>query len=188
MNLPNRLTVSRILATPLFLFFLVPGWFGQFFGLAEWGRVAAVVVFLLASITDLLDGHIARSRNLVTDLGKFMDPIADKLLVSAALIAMIRTDGLSVWFVFIIIAREFIVSGMRIVAVGQGVVVAADRLGKYKTLMQTIAVIALLLRNWPLSLVAPVPFGEICMVIAVILTVVSGFNYLWQNRGIFRTM
>lgn len=188
MNLPNRLSISRILATPLFLFFLVPGWFGQFFGLDTWGRWAAVVVFLLASLTDLLDGHIARKYNLITDLGKFLDPIADKLLVSAAIIAMIRTDGLSIWFVFIIIAREFIVAGMRMQAASVGVVVAADRLGKYKTLMQTIAVVALLLRNWPLTLLAPVPFGEICMVIAVILTVVSGFNYIWQNRAVFRTM
>lgn len=187
MNLPNRITISRILATPLFLFLLVPGWFGQFLGLSEWGRYASIAVFFVAAITDLVDGHIARKHQLVTDLGKFLDPIADKLLVSAALIALIMTDGLSVWGVFIIISREFIVTGIRVLAAGQGVVIAADRLGKWKTVMQTIAIIALLLRNFPVSLIAPIPVGEICFWISVVLTVISGFNYVYGNRHVFLT-
>jgi|GEM_PF-226661 len=187
MNLPNKLTLSRIAAVPVFLFFLVPGWFGQFLGLDRWGRYAAAAIFVLASITDLLDGMIARKRNIVSELGKFLDPIADKLLVTAALVALVKTDGLSVWVVVIIIAREFIVTGLRIVAAGQGVVIAAGRLGKMKTTFQTIAIVAILIHDFPVSLIFPwLPVGKICMAIAVVLTVVSGIDYVAKNAYIIK--
>lgn len=181
MNTANKITTTRIIATPVFLFFLVPGYFGQFFGLDQWGRYAAVVVFILASLTDMLDGNIARKRNMVTELGKFLDPIADKLLVTSALIALIKTDNLSVWIVFIIISREFIVTGFRVIAAGRGVVIAADKLGKLKTVLQIIAIIAILIYDFPFSLIIDFPFGMIMMYIATLLTVISGYNYIAKN-------
>lgn len=187
MNLPNKLTLSRILATPVFLFFLVPGWFGQFLGLNQWGRYAAAGIFVLASITDLLDGMIARKRNIVSELGKFLDPIADKLLVTAALVALIKTDNLSVWIVMIVIARDFIVNGIRIVAAGQGIVIAAGKLGKIKTTFQIIAIVAILIHDFPVSLILPwLPVGDICMGIAVVLTVISGIDYVAKNAYILK--
>ena len=186
MNLPNKITIARILATPVFLFFLVPGWFGQFLGLDQWGRYAATAVFIIAALTDLVDGKIARKYNLVSELGKFLDPIADKLLVTAALIAFIMTDNLSVWAVFIIIAREFILTGFRIVAAGQGVVIAADKLGKWKTTLQMAAIIAILLRDFPISLFTDFPVGMTLMVAAVIMTVLSGINYVVKNANILK--
>lgn len=181
MNLPNKITVSRILATPVFLFFLVPGWFGQFWGLDQWGRYAAAVIFIVASITDMVDGNIARKYNMITELGKFLDPIADKLLVTSALIAFIKTDNLSVWAVFIIIAREFIITGFRVVAAGRGVVIAADKWGKIKTVVQIAAIIAILIKNFPVSLIIDFPLGLVLMYIAVALTVISGVNYIVKN-------
>jgi len=181
MNLANKITISRILATPVFLFFLVPGWFGQFFGLDQWGRYVAAVIFVFASVTDMVDGKIARKQNMVTELGKFLDPIADKLLVTSALIAFIKTDNLSVWVVFIIIAREFIITGFRIIAAGRGVIIAADKWGKIKTVVQIIAIVAILIRNFPISLITDFPVGMALMYIAVILTVISGFNYIAKN-------
>lgn len=187
MNLPNKLTLSRILATPVFLFFLVPGWFGQFLGLDQWGRYAAAAIFVLASITDLLDGMIARKQNSVSELGKFLDPIADKLLVTTALVAMVMTDNLSVWAVVIIISREFIVTGIRVVAAGQGIVIAAGKLGKIKTIFQIIAIVAILIHDFPVSLILPwLPVGDICMAIAVVLTVVSGIDYVAKNAYIIK--
>ncbi|NLO99898.1 MAG: CDP-diacylglycerol--glycerol-3-phosphate 3-phosphatidyltransferase [Clostridiaceae bacterium] len=186
MNLANKITISRILATPIFLFFLVPGWFGQFLGLNQWGRYAAAVIFILASLTDMIDGNIARKHNMVTELGKFLDPVADKLLVTSALIAFIKTDNLSVWAVFIIIAREFIVTGFRIIAAGRGVVIAADKWGKVKTVVQIIAIVAILIRNFPISLITDFPLGMVLMYIAVVLTVISGVNYLAKNAKVLR--
>ncbi len=184
MNLANKITISRILATPVFLFFLVPGWFGQYFGLDQWGRYAAAVIFILASLTDMVDGNIARKNNMVTELGKFLDPVADKLLVTSALIAFIKTDNLSVWAVFIIIAREFIVTGFRVIAAGRGVVIAADKWGKIKTVVQILAIVAILIRNFPISLFTDFPVGMVLMYIAVILTIVSGINYIAKNAKV----
>ncbi|NMA66532.1 MAG: CDP-diacylglycerol--glycerol-3-phosphate 3-phosphatidyltransferase [Clostridiaceae bacterium] len=181
MNLPNKLTICRIIATPVFLFFLVPGWFGQFFGLNQWGRYVAAVIFIFAALTDMLDGRIARKYNMISELGKFLDPIADKLLVTSALIAFIKTDNLSVWIVFIIVAREFIVSGIRLIAAGKGVVIAADKWGKLKTVFQIIAIVAILIRDFPLSLITDFPFGMVTMYIAVVLTIISGINYIAKN-------
>ncbi len=181
MNLPNKISLFRILATPVFLFFLVPGWFGQFLGLNQWGRYAAAVVFIIAALSDLVDGKIARKYNLVSELGKFLDPIADKLLVTAALVAFIMTDGLSVWVVFIILAREFIVQGFRIVAVGQGIVIAADKWGKIKTVLQIIAIVAILIDDFPVSLFLDIPIGMPLMYVATGMTLISGINYVAKN-------
>lgn len=181
MNLPNKITLCRIIATPVFLFFLMPGWFGQFLGIDQWGRYAATLIFVLAALTDMVDGRLARKYGQVSELGKFLDPIADKLLVTAALIALIKTDNLSVWVVFIIIAREFIVSGFRLVAASQRVVIAADRLGKIKTVIQIVAIVALLLRNFPVSLITDFPLGMVLMYAAVVMTIISGFNYIIKN-------
>lgn len=186
MNLANKITFTRILATPIFLFFLMPGWFGQFLGLDKWGRYAAAAVFLLAAVTDMVDGNIARKRNMVTELGKFLDPIADKLLVISALIAFIRTDNLSVWAVFIIIAREFIITGFRVIAAGRGIVIAADKWGKIKTIVQIVAIIAILIRNFPVSLITDFPVGMVLMYIAAVLSVISGVNYIFKNAKIMR--
>ncbi|HHW23551.1 MAG TPA: CDP-diacylglycerol--glycerol-3-phosphate 3-phosphatidyltransferase [Clostridiaceae bacterium] len=186
MNLANKITFARILATPIFLFFLMPGWFGRFLGLDQWGRYAAAAVFLLAAITDMVDGKIARKHNMVTELGKFLDPIADKLLVISALIAFVRTDGLSVWAVFIIIAREFIITGFRVIAAGRGVVIAADKWGKVKTIVQIIAIEAILIRDFPLSLITRFPVGMTFMYMAVILSIISGVNYIVKNVNVIR--
>lgn len=184
MNLANKITLFRIFATPVFLFFLVPGWFGQFFGLDLWGRYVAAGIFIVASITDAIDGNIARKHNMITELGQFLDPIADKLLVTAALIALVKTDNLSVWIVFIIIARDFIVTGFRVIAARKGTVIAADKWGKIKTVVQVIAIVAILVNNFPLSLVTDFPLGMVLIYIATILTVISGANYLAKNAKI----
>lgn len=186
MNLANRISMIRIAATPVFLFLLMPGPIGPMLGMDIWGRWAAALLFILASATDALDGYVARKYNLVTDLGKFLDPIADKLLVTAALIALTQIDGLSVWGVFIIIAREFIISGIRIVAAGQGRVIAASHIAKWKTVFQIIAIIALLLHDFPVSLLFPLPLGQITFWIAVALTVVSGVDYLKKNGSVLQ--
>lgn len=186
MNLANRISLLRIAATPVFLLLLMPGPLGPLLGMEVWGRWAAAVLFILASATDALDGYVARKYNLVTDLGKFLDPIADKMLVMAALVALVQTDGLSVWGVFIILAREFIISGIRIVAAGQGKVIAASGIAKWKTVFQLIAIIALLLRDFPISLIAPVPVGLITFWIAVVLTIVSGVDYLKKNGSVLK--
>ena len=186
MNLANRISLLRIAATPVFLLLLMPGPLGPLLGMDVWGRWAAAVLFILASATDALDGYVARKYNLVTDLGKFLDPIADKMLVMAALVALVQTDGLSVWGVFIILAREFIISGIRIVAAGQGKVIAASGIAKWKTVFQLIAIIALLLRDFPISLIAPVPVGLVTFWIAVVLTIVSGADYLKKNGSVLK--
>jgi len=186
MNLPNKISLFRIAATPVFLFFLVPGQFEDYFHMTNWSRWAAVVIFVIAAFSDAVDGYIARKYHLITDLGKFLDPIADKLLVTAAFIALIQTDGLSSWGVFIILAREFIVTGIRVVAAGQGTVIAASPLGKWKTIFQMIAIIAMLLKNYPLSLITDIPLGIIAFWIAVFLTIVSGIDYVVKNKGVLQ--
>jgi CDP-diacylglycerol--glycerol-3-phosphate 3-phosphatidyltransferase len=187
MNLPNKLTILRILMTPVFLFLLLPGWYSQFLSMDKWGRYAAAVVFIIASVTDLLDGRIARKYNLVSEMGKFLDPIADKLLVNSALIALIKTDNLSVWIVFIILAREFIISAFRLVAANQGVVIAADNLGKIKTTIQIIGIVAILIYDFPVSLITDFPVGMTLMHISVIISIISAINYMVKNSKILKS-
>ena len=174
MNLPNKLTVLRVIMIPFFVFFLLlenganPTW-----------RYLSAAIFIVASFTDLLDGKIARIYNLVTNFGKFMDPLADKLLVCSALICLIQLEQLPAWMVIIIISREFIISGFRLVASDNGVVIAASYWGKFKTVFQMISVILLILNIPALS-----PITQICVWIALILTVVSLVDYIVKNHKV----
>ena len=177
MNLPNRLTILRTLMIPVFLFFLLTDYAGN---CSKW---IAVIVFILASLTDFLDGHIARKYNLVTNFGKFMDPLADKLLVSSAMIALVGMHRLSSIVAIIIIAREFIISGFRLIASDNGIVIAASYWGKFKTTFQMLMVIVLILNfdNCYFQLL-----GTVLTYIALVLTVVSLIDYLWKNRAVLK--
>lgn len=184
MNIPNQLTISRILLIPIFILLLsFPFQWG------EWNigtvylpvsHFAAALIFILASTTDWIDGYYARKYNLVTNLGKFLDPLADKLLVSAALILLVQMGHAPAWVVIIIISREFAVTGLRLIAAGEGIVLAASKLGKIKTITQMIAISALLLYNFPFSFIG-FPFAGIMLYIALFFTVLSGIDYFVKN-------
>lgn len=175
MNLPNKLTILRVILIPFFVFFLL----ADFFGYA--GRIIALVIFCAASFTDFLDGYIARKYNLITNFGKFLDPLADKLLVCSALICFVELGQLPAWMVIIIIAREFMISGFRLVASDAGIVIAANYWGKFKTVSQMAMIILLLL---DISVLRPIT--KIVTWIALILTVVSLVEYIRQNINVFR--
>lgn len=171
MNLPNKLTVLRICMIPFFVAALL-----YENGADQMMRMIANVIFITASLTDLLDGKIARKYGLVTNFGKFMDPLADKLLVCSALICLIQLGQLPAWVVIVIISREFIISGFRLVAADNGIVIAASYWGKFKTVFQMTAVV-LLIFNFPaLSVVT-----DAVLWIAVILTIVSLVDYVSKN-------
>ena len=181
MNLPNKLTLLRVCLIPVFVVFARMTPF--------WAQCVAVAVYGIACLTDMLDGRIARARNLITNFGKFMDPIADKLLVMSALIVLTAQGRMPDWVCILMLAREFLVSGFRLVAVENGVVIAAGPLGKLKTVFQMVSTIALMLfvpvegPGGALSVVAVV-----LMYIALALTVVSGADYIWRNRDCIRDM
>lgn len=139
MNTPNKLTVARMILVPFLVVFLLTGWGG------EANRWICLAIFVAASVTDWFDGHLARKYNLITNFGKFMDPLADKLLVCSAMICMIEVDKLPAWVVIIIIGREFIISGFRLIAAENGIVIAANYWGKFKTVSQMIMIILLML-------------------------------------------
>ena len=174
MNLPNKLTVLRVIMIPFFVVSLL-----AFHGEVRLLRNLAAAIFIVASLTDMLDGKIARKYNLVTNFGKFMDPLADKLLVCSALICLIELGQLPAWVVIIIISREFIISGFRLVAADNGVVIAASYWGKFKTTFQMIAVILLIFDIPALRMVA-----NITVVIAVALTIISLVDYVAKNYRI----
>jgi len=176
LNLPNKLTIFRILLVPVFMIFLI-------FDI-PYGSYIAAIIFIVASLTDTLDGHIARSRNQITKFGKFMDPLADKLLVSAALISLVEMNKIPAWIVVIIIAREFAVTGLRVLAASEGITIAASWWGKIKTITQIIAIISLLLNNFPFNLLG-FPFDKIAIALATIFTIVSGIDYFYVNRKVF---
>ena len=173
MNLPNKLTILRVIMIPFFVFFLLSGVGGS---ASKW---IALVIFAAASITDTLDGYIARRDNLITDFGKFMDPLADKLLVCSALICFVELDKLPAWMVIIIIAREFIISGFRLVASDNGIVIAASYWGKFKTTFQMIAVVLLILDIPSLALLT-----TLCVWIALALTIISLVDYIVKNHKV----
>ena len=174
MNLPNKLTLLRVLMIPFFVVCLL--WEG---GQNQTLRYVSAAIFIVASLTDMLDGKIARKYGLVTNFGKFMDPLADKLLVCSALICLIELRQLPAWMVIVIISREFIISGFRLVASDNGVVIAASYWGKFKTTFQMISVILLILQIPQLALVT-----DICVWAALILTVVSLVDYIAKNHKI----
>ena len=177
MNLPNKLTTLRMVMVPFFVFFLL--WqHGENYTF----RMIALALFIIASLTDLADGKIARKYNLVTDFGKFMDPLADKLLVCSALICMVQLKQLPAWIVIIIIAREFIISGFRLVASDNGVVIAASYWGKWKTTFQMFAVILMILDIPALEIPK-----QICIWVALALTIISLVDYIKKNYQILLT-
>jgi len=203
MNLPNKITVARILLVPIFIVVL----FLPF----EWAKLVGLVIFIIAALTDSLDGHIARSKNLVTNFGKFLDPLADKLLVTAALIALVGMDKIPSWFATIVIAREFMVTGIRLLANGEGRVIAASIWGKIKTITQIIAVSLLLLDSTPnlpadesdvfmigklqnlFSTFSQTPventigiLATIMIMIAIAITIFSGVDYLVKNKDVLK--
>lgn len=185
MNLPNKLTVFRVILIVPFVLLMLGGyaqwdWFMAIFGgIAEYTDYIALAVFIIASLTDLLDGKIARKYNLVTNFGKFMDPLADKLLVCAALICLIELQRIPAWIVIIIISREFIISGFRLVAADNRVVIAASYWGKFKTTFQMVMVCLMIANIEALTVLT-----QIVMWIAVALTVVSLVDYLVKNKGV----
>ena len=175
MNLANKLTVIRMILVPIFLI-------ASMFGTIE-GNIIALIIFIVASITDKLDGYIARSKNQITNFGKFMDPLADKLLVTSALIVLVEKGIVPGWVVVIIIAREFIVSGLRTLAASQGVVIAASNWGKLKTATQMVGIIMALL-----SLVYSASWlnisTQIVIYVAAVITLISGVDYFVKGKGI----
>ncbi len=177
MNLPNKLTILRAALIPFFVFFLLNE------GI-PYHQYLAVTVFIIASITDALDGHIARKYNLITNFGKFMDPLADKLLVCSALICFVELNLIPSWIVIIIISREFIISGFRLVASDNGVVIAASYWGKFKTTFQILMSIMLILNfDHPVAQM----LEQILIYISLILTVVSLVDYIAKNKDVLKT-
>jgi len=189
MNLPNKITISRIFLIPIIIIILsIP---------LDWGvwdignqslpvvHFVAGILFLIASLTDFLDGYYARKYNLITNMGKFLDPLADKLLVSAAFILAVELNLAPAWIIILIISREFAITGFRLVASGEGIVLAASSMGKLKTVFQILAVALLLLHNFPFSYVG-IPVDMIVLYIALILTIWSGVEYFIKNWHVMR--
>ena len=187
MNLPNQLTVARLLLTLIFVVVLsieIP-----------YKYTTALALFVIASITDYLDGKIARERNLITNFGKLMDPLADKVLVAGAFVMLCAADYFPAWVLVLILTREFLVTGLRLVASSQGVVLSADALGKWKTITQMLTAIYLLVflcaQEGALKFLAPLfqapflgptQFGYLLISLTLLSTVISGWNYVWNNR------
>lgn len=187
MNIPNRITLSRIFLIPLFMIFLLVD-----FGFNELDilhvnipleHVIAAIIFIVAAATDWLDGYYARRYQLVTNLGKFLDPLADKLLITAAFISLVELAMFPAWMAIVIISREFAVTGIRLIAAVDGDVIAASPLGKLKTVFQIIAISAIMLHNFPFAALS-FPFAEITAWLATILTIVSGIDYFIKNTHV----
>lgn len=189
MNLPNKITLSRICLIPIFILMLsIPLDLGAWdIGMTSLPitHFIATLIFLIASMTDWLDGYLARKYQLITNMGKFLDPLADKLLVSAAFILLVELGLAPAWIVILIISREFAVTGLRLVAAGEGIVLAASNMGKLKTVSQILAIALLLLHNFPFSYIG-IPIDLIVLYIALILTVWSGVEYFVKNWHVMR--
>ncbi|MFD2116760.1 CDP-diacylglycerol--glycerol-3-phosphate 3-phosphatidyltransferase [Paenibacillus yanchengensis] len=185
MNLANKITIARIFLVPVIMFFLLMRLdFGSLvfadFSIT-YNQIIAVLIFIIAASTDALDGYIARKNQLVTNLGKLLDPLADKLLVAAVLISLVQMDKLNAFIAIIIISREFAITGLRQIALLEGKVMAASKWGKWKTGVQITMIIVLLLNNFPFVLI-DFPFDVIMSWIAAIITVYSGIDYFIKNK------
>ncbi|MEI8106623.1 MAG: CDP-diacylglycerol--glycerol-3-phosphate 3-phosphatidyltransferase [Verrucomicrobiota bacterium] len=191
MNLPNQLTTARFFLTGIFVVALSTNW--------PFHVTVGLIVFVIAGVTDYLDGSIARSRNLVTDFGKLMDPLADKIMVAAAFICLVPLQAIPPWVAILVIAREFLITGLRLLAAGKGTILPSERLGKHKTAWQIITVIFFLLllslQEWQgagiisSTLLDPIAFllpygGRVIIAVTLGLTVTSGFRYLWKHRSL----
>ncbi len=174
MNLPNKLTTFRVVLIPFFIFFLMTE-------LIPYSKWIALAIFCIASLTDFFDGYLARKWNMVTNFGKFMDPLADKLLVCSAIIAFTAMDRMPAWIVIIIVAREFIISGFRLIAAEKGVVIAASYWGKFKTASQMFMIILFIINIDALY----IP-GQVLMYIALALTVISLIDYIIKNKDVMK--
>ena len=200
MNLPNKLSILRIVLVPVTLLFMLPvnifGWQPEGWNsfINSYGMIVAAAVFIIASFTDMFDGKIARKYNLITDLGKFLDSLADKILVISIMLAFIGLGRISAWVVMIIILREFAVSGLRMIAAAKGEVIAAKMIGKVKTVIQMIALIYLMFEplllkifglgfnGYPVEINAVTIIGDVLFGICVIMTIVSGVDYLIKGK------
>ncbi len=190
MNLANKLTLLRVMLIPFFIIsFYVPTLSYNSYSFNHYqipyANLLALVIFLLAAVTDFIDGYIARKYNMITDLGKFMDPLADKLLVTAALLMLLENTLIPAWVVFVILAREFIVTGFRMIASSKGKVIAAGWLGKAKTVVQFVMIAVLLLLNYPFESLG-LPVDELLIGSAVLLTVASGIEYIYKNMDVLK--
>lgn len=173
MNLANKLTLSRIFLIPVFMWVLLIR--------IPFGEYISAAIFILAASTDGLDGYIARKRKQITNFGKLIDPLADKLLISAALISLVELKQISAWVAVIIIGREFFITGLRTIVAAQGVIISASKLGKIKTISQIVAITAILLKDFPLSLLN-ITFGKYAIYVAVFFTIWSGVDYYIKAR------
>lgn len=185
MNLANKITLARIVLVPIIMAFLLvnfevaPLTFGDY--AITYNQIIAALIFIVAASTDGLDGYIARKNKIVTNLGKLLDPLADKLLVAAVLISLVQMDKLDAWMAIIIISREFAVTGLRQVALLEGSVMAASKWGKWKTAVQITMIISLLLNNFPFNFI-DFPFDIVSSWVAVAITVYSGIDYFVKNK------
>lgn len=189
MNLANKITVARIFLVPIIMFFLLvkvkfPHIRIEQFSIT-YNQIIAALIFIIAASTDSLDGYIARKRKLVTNLGKLLDPLADKLLVSAVLVSLVEMSRLDAWIAVVIISREFAVTGLRQIALLEGIVMAASKWGKWKTATQITAIIALLLNNFPFALInADFRFDIFASWLMAIITIYSGIDYFVKNKHV----
>ncbi len=187
MNLANRITLARIFLVPLIMFFLLVNVKFPHIKLYDfsitYNQIIAALIFIIAASTDSLDGYIARKRKLVTNLGKLLDPLADKLLVTAVLVSLVEMSKLDAWIAIVIISREFAVTGLRQIALLEGTVMAASKWGKAKTATQITAIIALLINNFPFAFLN-IPFDLVASWLAAIITVYSGIDYFVKNKHV----
>ncbi|MEK3978013.1 CDP-diacylglycerol--glycerol-3-phosphate 3-phosphatidyltransferase [Psychrobacillus sp. FSL K6-2836] len=187
MNIPNQISLFRIFLIPIFMFFMLVDFnWGDITILGATipvGHLVGAIIFIIASITDFIDGYYARKYNLVTNMGKFLDPLADKLLVSAALIILVQFGMAPAWVVILIISREFAVTGLRLILANEGEVVAANQLGKIKMWTQIVAVCSLLLGNIFFEMFH-IPFDMIMLYVCLFFTVWSGWDYFYLNRKV----